>query len=156
MTEMKKMKIISILLMLFVVQIASAQKSKDYYFSKTLKLSFEETTTKVKEALKAQGFGIISEIDMDKKLKEKLDDVDLKPYRILGACNPAYAYQSIQKEENIGLFLPCKVLIKDLGNGKTEVVMVNPAALLSATGNSKLDKIGKDVSKKFKAALKSL
>ncbi len=153
---MKNIKIISVLLMLLAVQIVSAQKSKDYYFSKTLNLSFEETTLKVKEALKAQGFGIISEIDMDKKLKEKLDDVDLKPYRILGACNPAYAYQTIQEEENIGLFLPCKVLIKDLGKGKTEVVMVNPAALMSVMGNNKLDKIAKDVTKKFKAALKEL
>ncbi len=153
---MKKIKLLMVLMVFLSLQTVFAQKSKDYYFSKTLKLSFEETTTKVKEALKAQGFGIISEIDMDVKLKEKLDDVDLKPYRILGACNPEYAYQSIQKEENIGLFLPCKVLIKDLGNGKTEVVMVNPAALLSATGNNKLDKIGKEVSKKFKDALKSL
>ncbi|MCF6240906.1 MAG: DUF302 domain-containing protein [Bacteroidales bacterium] len=153
---MKKMKILSVLLMFLTIQMVSAQKSKDYYFSKTLKLSFEETTTKVKEALKAQGFGVISEIDMDKKLKEKLDDVDLKPYRILGACNPGYAYQTIQEEENIGLFLPCKVLIKDLGNGKTEVVMVNPSALMSVMGNNKLDKIAKDVTKKFKAALKEL
>ncbi len=153
---MKKIKILLVLLMLLVVQIASAQKSKNYYFSKTVKLSFEETAERVKAVMKEQGFGLISEIDMDAKLKEKLDDVQLKPYRILGFCNPGYAYQTIQEEENIGLFLPCKVLIKDLGKGKTEVVMVNPSALMQNIGNEKLDKIAKKVTDKFKAALKNI
>ena len=82
----------------------------------------------MKASLKEQGFGIITEIDMHSTLEEKLGDVDMKPYRILGACNPKYAYQTLQKEENIGLFLPCKVLIKQTDENRCDVVMVNPSA----------------------------
>ena len=153
---MKNFKIISIVIMLLSIQYLSAQKNEKYYFNKTLNSSFEETDTKLRAVMKEQGFGVISEIDMDVKLKEKLSDVKLKPYRILGFCNPGYAYQTIQEEENIGLFLPCKVLIKDLGNEKTEVVMVNPSALMNTLGNKKLDIIAKKVTRKFLAALEKL
>ncbi len=153
---MRNLKIISLLIMLFSVQFLSAQQNEKYYFNKIVNSSFEETNSRVREVMKEQGFGVISEIDMDVKLKEKLSDVKLKPYRILGFCNPRYAYQTIQEEENIGLFLPCKVLIKDLGNGKTEVVMVNPSALMNTLGNKKLDKIAKKVTDKFLAALEKL
>jgi uncharacterized protein (DUF302 family) len=115
---MKKLiRFISIVTLLIAFNAVSAQEATEYYFSKTIKGSFEEVTQKVKEVLKIEGFGVITEIDMDEKLKEKLDDVELRPYKILGVCNPGYAYQTIQIEENIGLFLPCKVLVKDIGDG---------------------------------------
>jgi uncharacterized protein (DUF302 family) len=93
---------------------------------------------------------------MDQKLEEKLEGVDLNPYKILGVCNPAYAYQTIQEEENIGLFLPCKVLIKDIGEGEIEVVMVNPEAIMGFLGNESLDKVAAEVSTKFQIALKNI
>ncbi len=106
--------------------------------------------------MKKEGFGVITEIDMEAKLKEKLDDVDLPPYRILGVCSPSFAYQTIQVEENIGLFLPCKTLIKDVGNGKIEVVMVNPSALMSMLEKEELKKIADEVLKKFLIALDNI
>jgi len=118
--------------------------------------TFEEVTFKTKAELKKQGFGVITEIDMDAKLLEKLDDVDLKPYKILGVCSPSYAWQTIQVEENIGLFLPCKVLVKDLGDGKVEVVMVDPAALMGMLDKEELVNIADKVSEKFRAALKNI
>ena len=153
---MKKLNIIGILIIIFTIQAVTAQQTKNYFFSKTLMGSFEEVTKKTKSALKEQGFGVITEIDMDIKLKEKLDNVNLRPYKILGVCNPGYAYQTIQVEENIGLFLPCKVLIKDMGNGKVEVVMVNASSLMNMLGNDKLDKPAAEVTKKFKKALEKL
>lgn len=154
---MKNLKIIlSSMIMLFIMSTLSAQPDGKYYFSKTVEGTFEEVTAKTKTELKKQGFGVITEIDMDAKLKEKLDDVDLRPYKILGVCNPAYAWKTIQVEENIGLFLPCKVLVKDLGNGKVEVVMVDPAALMGMLGNKELVKIAEEVSVKFRTALNSI
>jgi len=133
-----------------------AQLQEKYYTSKTLNGTFEEVTRKVTSVLLEQGFGVITEIDMDVKLKEKLDDIEMNPYKILGVCNPSFAYQSIQIEENIGLFLPCKVLVKDLGNGTIEVVMVNPSILMSVLGNKDLDAIAAKVNDRFNAALQKL
>ena len=93
---------------------------------------------------------------MDKVLTEKLDNVDMLPYKILGACNPAYAYETLQIEENIGLFLPCKVLVKELKDGKIEVVMVDPAELMRMLNNKELEEVAAEVSTKFKAALESI
>jgi len=151
---MKSLSVLAVLL--FTMNVLSAQEKETYYFSKTVKGSFEEVVQKTKAELKKQGFGVITEIDMDAKLKEKLDDVDLPPYKILGVCNPAYAWQTIQAEENIGLFLPCKVLVKDVGDGNIEVVMVDPAALMGMLGKEELVKIADAVSEKFKLALKNI
>lgn len=153
---MKNLKIISLLIMAFSIQLLSAQQNGKYYFNKTINGTFEEVTDKVKSVLKEQGFGVMTEIDMDVKLKEKLSDVKMNPYKILGVCNPSFAYQTIQIEENIGLFLPCKVLVKDLGNGKIEVLMVNPSVFMNMLGNEKLDKIAQKVTDKFIAALEKL
>ena len=98
----------------------------------------------------------MTEIDMHTILKEKLPDAELNPYRILGVCNPGFAYQTLQIEDNIGLFLPCKTLIKDLGDGKIEVVMVNPTALMTMLDNEKLIGVADQVTEKFKEALDQL
>ena len=141
------------LIFTFSVIVAGAQQVPDYYMSKTVELGFEETTTTVKDALKKQGFGVITEIEMDQKLKEKIPDADVKPYRILGVCNPKFAYETLQVDENIGLFLPCKVLIKYIDENKTEVVMVNPSVLMSMLGDDSLIDVADKVTKKFEKAL---
>ena len=145
-----------LLIVLFTAITLSAQQVGSYYFSKTIKGTFEEVTAKTKAELKKQGFGVITEIDMDAKLLEKLDDVDLKPYKILGVCSPPYAWQTIHVDENIGLFLPYKVLVKDLGDGKVEVVMVDPAALMGMLDKEELVNIADKISEKFRSALKNI
>ncbi|GAO27674.1 hypothetical protein JCM15548_14516 [Geofilum rubicundum JCM 15548] len=93
---------------------------------------------------------------MDVKLKEKLDNVDIKPYKILGICNPGFAYKTLQIEENIGVFLPCKAIVKDIGEGKIEVVVVDPAALMGMLNKPELVSIANEVSDKFQKALEKL
>jgi len=141
------------LIFTFSVVGAGAQQTTEYYMSKSVNLTFEETTALVKDALKKQGFGVITEIEMDEKLKEKIPDANIKPYRILGVCNPGYAYETIKVEENIGLFLPCKVLIKQIDANNTEVVMVNPSVLMGMLGNDSLTDVAAKVTEKFKSAL---
>lgn len=153
---MKKTAIISLLLMVLSIQSLLAQENESFYFSKTVKGTFEEVVDKTKSSFKEQGFGVITEIDMDEKLKEKLKDVEMKPYKILGICNPSFAYKTLQIEENIGVFLPCKAIIKDIGNGKIEVVIVNPAALMGMLNKPELVSIAKEVSEKFQNALKKI
>jgi len=142
--------------MLFAIQSLSAQEHHMFYFTKTVRGSFEEVTNEVKSLLKEQGFGVITEIDMDVTLKEKLKNIEMKPYKILGVCNPSFAYQSLQIEENIGVFLPCKTIIKDLGNGQVEVVIVDPSAIMGMLNKDELVKIADEVSKKFQVVLKGL
>lgn len=153
---MKNLKIISVFVMILTIQSLSAQENKNFYFSKTVDGSFEEVTNKTKALLKEQGFGVITEIDMDDKLKEKLKDIEMKPYKILGVCNPSFAYKTLQIEENIGVFLPCKAIIKDIGDGKIEVVIVNPAALMGMLNKPELVSIANEVSKRFQNALNNL
>ena len=153
---MKNLKIILALLMILSIQSLSAQENENFYFSKTVDGTFEEVTNKTKALLKEQGFGVITEIDMDVKLKEKLQDIEMKPYKILGICNPSTAYKTLQIEENIGVFLPCKAIIKDMGNGKVEVVIVNPAALMGMLNKAELVTIANEVSEKFQNTLNSL
>lgn len=147
---------ITSLILLLSVFTSLAQSEDSYYMSRTIKYSFEEATERVKAALKDQEFGIITEIEMHEKLAEKIEDVDIKPYRILGACNPKFAYQTIQAEENIGLFLPCKVLVKYLDENTTEIVMVNPSVLMNMLGNEKLTGVADEVTLRFRKALESL
>ena len=153
---MKNLKIISLLVLILSIQSLSAQENENFYFSKTVDGTFEEVTNKTKALLKEQGFGVITEIDMDVKLKEKLQDIEMKPYKILGICNPSTAYKTLQIEENIGVFLPCKAIIKDMGNGKVEVVIVNPAALMGMLNKAELVTIANEVSEKFQKALNGL
>ena len=127
----------------------------EYYFSKTLTASFDETVQRTTEGLKTEGFGIISEINIHEKLKEKLG-VDFKKYRILGACNPGYAYKALRMEDKIGTMLPCNVVIIDQGNGKTEVSAVNPVASMMAVQNNELGSIALEVTEKLKRVIESL
>ena len=126
-----------------------------YHFTKRLRLSFEAAISRVTEALKQQGFGILTEIDVQQTLKKKLD-VDFHPYRILGACNPPLAYQALQAEDKIGTMLPCNVIVQDVGDGIVEISAVDPVASMAAIDNPKLAVIAKTVQAKLKDVIDSL
>ena len=107
------------------------------------------------EALKQEGFGILTEIDVQQTLKKKLD-VDFRPYRILGACNPPLAYQALQAEDKIGTMLPCNVVVQELGSGVVEVSAVDPVASMTAIENPKLGTVAKTVQAKLRKVIDSL
>ena len=98
-----------------------------YYFSKILQISFDVAVAKTVEELKKEGFGILTEIDVKETLKKKLN-VDFRKYKILGACNPPFAYQALQSEDKVGLMLPCNVIVQETPDGKTEVSAIDPIA----------------------------
>lgn len=115
-----------------------------YYFSKTLKLPFAQAIQHVADALARKGFGILTTIDVRATLKKKLD-IDFRPYTILGACNPQFAYQALQSEDKIGTMLPCNIVVQDVGKGEVEVSAVNPVASMAAVNNSNLAPIANGV-----------
>ncbi len=126
-----------------------------YYFSKTITMSFEDAVTRATDALKKEGFGVLTDIDVQATLKKKLN-ADFRKYRILGACNPAFAYQALQAEDKIGTMLPCNVIVQDLGNGVVEVAAVDPAASMAAVDNPKLGEIAGQVRAKLKNVIDGL
>ncbi|MBK6348055.1 MAG: DUF302 domain-containing protein [Bacteroidales bacterium] len=109
----------------------------DYYFSKVLECSVNEGIEKVTLLLKDEGFGIITQIDVKHTLKEKIG-VEFREYVILGACNPGFAFNVLSTEDKIGLFLPCNVVVQDIGDGKCEIAAINPKSTISSVGNSSL------------------
>ena len=126
-----------------------------YHFSKTLKASFEEAIARTTEALKEEGFGVLTEIDVKATLKEKLD-VDFRNYRILGACNPPLAYRALQAEDKIGLMLPCNVIVQEIAPGEVEVAVIDPLVAMASVGNPDLKSVGQEVQAKMKAVIDSL
>jgi len=127
----------------------------DYYFHTILNSSFDEAITRVTEELKKEGFGILSEIDVRQALKKKLN-VDFKKYKILGACNPPYAYQALQIEEKIGTMLPCNVIVLENDQGQVEVAAIDPIASMQAINNSQLNEVAVHVQAKLKKVIDSL
>lgn len=127
-----------------------------YYHAKTLKgLSFEEAVEKTKVALKTQGFGVLSEIDIQGTLKEKIG-VDFRKYRILGACNPGFAHKALSAEDKIGVFLPCNVIVQELANGDIEVAAVDPVASMVSVKNPALEGIASEVQSKIATAVAAI
>ncbi len=126
-----------------------------YYFSKLLNVSFDEAVSKVTEGLKKEGFGILTDIDVQATLKKKLN-ADLRKYRILGACNPPFAYQALQAEDKIGTMLPCNVIVQEYAEGKVEVAAIDPVASMQAIENPKLKDIAQQVQEKLKKVVDSL
>ncbi len=116
----------------------------NYDFSRTLNVSFDEAVVRVADELKKDGFGILTEIDVKETLKKKLD-VEFRPYRILGACNPPFAYKALQAEEKIGLMLPCNVIVREKEDGSIEVSAVDPVASMQAIDNPALGDIAEQV-----------
>jgi len=127
----------------------------NYSFGGETKYAFDDAIRKVEEALKEQGFGILTQIDAKRVLKEKLD-IDRRPYKILGACNPNFAHQALDMEPEIGVLLPCNVLVYEKENGEIMVSAMNPEAALSLVGNPDIEKIAKEVRSRIEAALEKL
>ncbi len=126
-----------------------------YYFAKTLALGFDDAVRLTTEALKREGFGIITEIDVKDTLKKKIN-VDFRPYRILGACNPALAHEALQIEDKVGAMLPCNVVVQDKGDGNTEVAAIDPVASMQAIDNPRLKQAAGRVQAKLKSVINSL
>lgn len=126
-----------------------------YYFNKKLDMDFEEAISKVTEELKKEGFGILTEINVTETLKKKLN-VDFPKYRILGACNPPFAYKALQAEPKIGIMLPCNVVVQELDNGEIEVSAVDPLSSMQAVQNKKLFSIAEEIQAKMKSVIDNL
>lgn len=127
-----------------------------YYFSQTLtEKNFEEAIEHVTTELKKEGFGVLTEIDIQTTLKKKID-VDFKKYKILGACNPHFAYKALSNEDKIGLMLPCNVIVVEQENGAVEVSAVDPIASMGAVKNEALGSIALEVQRKLKSVIENL
>ncbi len=123
-----------------------------YYIEKKTSYSFDEAIQKVTEELKKEGFGVLTEINIHEKLKEKMD-VDFRKYRILGACNPPAAYKALQAEDKIGTMLPCNVIVQQLNESEVEVAAVNPIASMMAVENASLGAIASDITERLERVI---
>lgn len=126
-----------------------------YHFSKILDTDMESAIARVTDALAAEGFGVLTEIDVAATLKKKID-VDFRPYRILGACNPGFAHKALLAEDKIGTMLPCNVIVQDAGDGKVEVSAVDPMASMAAIENPALGGIAGEVRSKLESVIANL
>ena len=125
-----------------------------YYHAKTLPLTFGDALERVEATLLQEGFGVISRIDIQNALKTKIN-VDFRPYTILGACNPALAYEALKLEDKVGTMLPCNVIVQDTGGG-TEVAAIDPVASMTAIDNPELKKAAEQVGEKLRRAIDNL
>lgn len=121
----------------------------NYYFSKITDSSFEEVLVKVANELKKEGFGILTEIDVRETLKKKLD-VKFQKYKILGACNPPFAYEALQAENKIGVLLPCNVIVQELPDGNVEVAAIDPVQSMQIVGNPTLKAVAEQIRTKLR------
>ncbi|PKL16908.1 MAG: hypothetical protein CVV49_13790 [Spirochaetae bacterium HGW-Spirochaetae-5] len=126
-----------------------------YYINKKLKLSFSDAEKKVRDGLQKEGFGVLTEIDIKEKLKEKLD-VDFRQYKILGACNPPFAYKALLAEDKIGTMLPCNVIIQETEDGGVEVAAIDPSASMQAVNNDALKGIAAEIRDKLANVISGL
>jgi uncharacterized protein (DUF302 family) len=126
-----------------------------YYINTTVNSDFQQTLENVTQALKTEGFGVLTEIDVKATMKKKLD-VDFRNYRILGACNPPYAFQALSKEDKIGTMLPCNVIVQELENGRVEVAAVDPLRSMQAVENAELEGIATEIRDKLKRVIEAL
>jgi uncharacterized protein (DUF302 family) len=133
---------------------AEERQTSQYGFSRTLDVPFRDAVERAREALKVEGFGVLCEIDIQEKLKEKLD-VEFRDYVILGACNPALAYRTLQEEISIGLLLPCNVIVYEQ-DGRAVVSAVDAARMLSVVGNAKLTAAADEVNEKLHRVIDNL
>ena len=130
-------------------------KTARYAIARTLQVPFEEADRRVRAALQSEGFGILTEIDVRATLKEKLD-VDVPAYEILGACNPPLAHQALQAEPDVGLLLPCNVVVRDAGDGHTVVEALDPQVQLEVAENPRLRELAADVRARMERVVASV
>ncbi|MBE2216700.1 MAG: DUF302 domain-containing protein [Ignavibacteria bacterium] len=126
-----------------------------YHNTKTVSTNFDDTIVKVTEELKKEGFGVLTEIDVKETLKKKLD-VDFRKYRILGACNPPLAYKALSEEENIGVMLPCNVIVQEKEGGVVQVSAINPMESMKSVANPNLEEVAAAVSSKLAKVIDNL
>jgi uncharacterized protein (DUF302 family) len=126
-----------------------------YYIAKTIPLEFEAAVARTEEALKEEGFGVISRIDIQDALKTKIG-ADFRPYTILGACNPKLAHEALQLEDKVGTMLPCNVVVQQKASGETEVAAVDPVASMTAIDNPALQQAARNAREKLERAIASL
>ena len=124
----------------------------DYHYTRTVPLSMDEAEARIRDELQNEGFGVLTEIDIQATLKKKLD-VDMAPYKILGACNPPAAHQALQAEPLIGTMLPCNVVLRDAGDGQTQIAAVDPVASMAAVENDRLGPIAAEIRDRLRAAV---
>jgi len=130
------------------------ENAMSYYYSKAMRTGFEEAVSRVIKALKEEGFGVLTDIDVKDILKKKLD-VDFRNYRILGACNPPFAYKALQVEDKIGTMLPCNVIVQETADGDVEVAAVDPVASMKAIDNAALKEVAEAIKEKLKGAVRN-
>jgi uncharacterized protein (DUF302 family) len=123
-----------------------------YYIEKTTDASFEDALTRVTEELKKEGFGVLTEIDVSATLKKKID-VDFKNYRILGACNPSFAYKALSTEDKIGTMLPCNIIVQQISASQVEIAAVNPIASMQAIENDELNSVANEILAKLERVI---
>lgn len=126
-----------------------------YYYSKTVDQSPEEAEPRVREALEEEGFGVLTEIDVTATLKKKLD-VEFRPYKILGACNPPAAHKALQAEDKIGTMLPCNVILQETDDGRTEVAAVDPVASMQAVESEELRPVAEEIRERLRTVIDRL
>jgi len=126
-----------------------------YYLGKILPIAFDDAVTRTVDALKNEGFGVLTEIDVRETLHKKIG-VDFPSYRILGACNPAMAYEALKLENKVGTMLPCNVVVRDTGNGQTEVAAIDPVASMQAIDNPDLKRAAEKVRAKLERVIAAL
>ena len=127
----------------------------NYYFNISLTEDFDKAVGRVTEALKDQGFGILTEIDVGDTLKQKLG-VNFRRYKILGACNPPYAHQALEAEDKIGTMLPCNVIVQEKGDSTVEIAAINPLASMQAIENEELNRIAAEITEKLKKVIDAM
>jgi uncharacterized protein (DUF302 family) len=126
-----------------------------YYFNKTLQTTFDDALSRVSEELKKEGFGVLTEIDVKETLKKKLN-VDFRKYRILGACNPQFAFKALSAEDKIGTMLPCNVIVQEIPGVGVEIAAIDPIASMQAVKNPKLEEIAGQVRDKLRNVIEKL
>jgi uncharacterized protein (DUF302 family) len=137
------------------LQRSARRRELAYYFTKIVARSFDETLAKLTDELKKEGFGILTEIDVKETLKNKLN-VDFRQYKILGTCNPSFAYRALQAEDKIGILLPCNVIIQEKGDSQVEVSAIDPIETMKVVGNPKLATLAERVQAKLKRVIANI
>ena len=126
-----------------------------YYISRTIESRFDNALAKVVDALKGEGFGVLTDIDIAATMKQKLG-IEFRPYRILGACNPPLAHKALSAEDKVGVMLPCNVIVQDAGAGKIEVAAIDPRTAMERVGNPALTDLANEVADKLTRVISAL